>query len=200
MISNCTRCHLCNYRSHIVEGRGNPFSARILLLGEAPGLSEDVLGKAFIGESGKLLDDMLKQASINVDTCFFTNTVLCRPCNGRSDHVIRPPAKEEVLACLPNVTKIIESIKHIEIVVFVGRVAESFYRIRLQGFTSMYLTHPSHILKNGGKGSSSHAEALNALRKGLALMAGASAEPCLGTGQGVPGLLTRVSSKGCLTL
>jgi uracil-DNA glycosylase family 4 len=167
MMLNCQRCHLAQYRSHIVFGRGNLLSARILLIGEAPGLSEDVLGKAFIGESGKLLDEILLRSNIALEECFFTNTVLCRPCNFRGDRETRPPTKNEVFACLQNVMSLISGAKKIEYVVFVGRISESYYKNRLKSIVSKTIVHPSAMLKNGGKSSPLFLDAINGLKNAI---------------------------------
>jgi DNA polymerase len=164
-MENCNRCNLSKYRSHVVVGRGDFSSARVLLIGEAPGLSEDVLGTAFIGEAGKLLDEMLKDAGFDIKDCCFTNTILCRPCSSRNDIKNRPPAKEEVLKCMPNLLQIFSRLKNIELVIFVGRIAQMYFRNRFTDAKSIYLIHPSSILQNGGRGSSLHIDALNALRR-----------------------------------
>jgi uracil-DNA glycosylase family 4 len=166
-MNNCTRCHLSQYRSHVVTGRGDPKTARILLIGEAPGLSEDVLGKAFIGDSGKFLDEILQRAGVPLDMCFFTNTVLCRPCDGMGKDN-REPSKEEAFSCLPNVIKIIETAKRIEYVIFVGRIAETYYKSRFKNITSFYIMHPSAILQKGGKTSSLFIDVINILKNRLA--------------------------------
>jgi len=165
----CTSCQLAKYRSKIVIGRGDPLSAKYLFLGEAPGMSENVLGEAFIGESGKLLDIMITKAGILLLDCFFTNTVLCRPCDSR-DGKNREPKKEEVFACLQNVQKIINSMLHLEIVFFAGRVGERYYASRLKGTRSVYIAHPSSILKYGGKSSSIFIDTVNTIRRTVCSM------------------------------
>ena len=99
-ITKCQKCPLFKTRVQVVVGRG-PLTATTLVIGEAPGEAEDVLGQAFIGPSGKLLDDMLIKAKIN--NCFFTNTILCRPIDNRE------PLPAEIFLCLDNILKIINS-------------------------------------------------------------------------------------------
>src|ERR1043166_2173586 len=75
---NCQRCPRGKARSHIVIDRGNPGS-KILTVSERPGDNEDVLGQAFVGRSGELLDKIM--ASIGVDTkrdLLIINVVKCR--------------------------------------------------------------------------------------------------------------------------
>src|SRR5262245_65076942 len=64
--SDCPRCEaLCRSRTSIVVDRGNP-RARIMVIGEAPGETEDRQGKAFVGRAGRLFDEVM--ASIGLDT------------------------------------------------------------------------------------------------------------------------------------
>ena len=93
--SGCKRCALSSSRTHIVVDRGNP-AAKILVVGEAPGKTEDLQAKAFVGRAGKVLDDVM--ASVGLDTgrdMLICNVVKCRPPGNRR------PSKEEALACRP---------------------------------------------------------------------------------------------------
>ena len=73
----------------LVLGRGNT-SAEIIIIGEAPGASEDLIGKPFVGKSGKLLNKLLILSGINLEDIYFCNVIKCRPPNNRK------PTKEEV--------------------------------------------------------------------------------------------------------
>ena len=55
---SCRACGLADTRTNVVFGVGSP-AAEVLLVGEAPGASEDQQGEPFVGAAGKLLDDML---------------------------------------------------------------------------------------------------------------------------------------------
>ena len=91
----CQRCDLAHTRTQVVIGTG-PQPARLIIVGEAPGKSEDEGGAPFIGRSGKLLFDLLTQELDLVrDECFVTNVVKCRPPNNRT------PRRSEVVACAP---------------------------------------------------------------------------------------------------
>jgi len=57
-VLNCTRCDLWKTRKHVIFGEGNP-NADILIIGEAPGRDEDLIGRPFVGVSGQLLDKIL---------------------------------------------------------------------------------------------------------------------------------------------
>ena len=67
----------------LVIGRGSVF-ADLLIIGEAPGAQEELEGKPYVGKSGKLLDDLLKQAGIDFHKdVYFCNVIKCRPPNNR---------------------------------------------------------------------------------------------------------------------
>jgi len=73
----------------LVIGRGSVF-ADLLIIGEAPGVQEDLEGKPYVGKSGKLLNELLKQAGIDYQgDVYFCNVIKCRPPNNR-----KPTIKE----------------------------------------------------------------------------------------------------------
>ncbi len=73
----------------LVVGRGNIF-ANLLIIGEAPGLQEDLEGKPYVGKSGKLLNQLLSKAGIDFQKdVYFCNVIKCRPPNNR-----KPTTKE----------------------------------------------------------------------------------------------------------
>lgn len=88
----CTRCDLALSRRQVVPGAGSP-APRILLVGEAPGASEDRDGVPFVGASGKLLDSMLQAAGVPREEVFIANVVRCRPPENRN------PRAREIRAC-----------------------------------------------------------------------------------------------------
>lgn len=77
---------------NVVCGIG-PIPAKLMIVGEAPGQHEDEQDMPFVGRSGDLLNMMLKQAGLNRDEIFITNTVKCRPTIGRKN---RPPTDDEI--------------------------------------------------------------------------------------------------------
>ena len=91
-IRSCVQCPLHATRTKAVPGEGTP-SARVMLIGEAPGRDEDQRGQPFVGAAGRFLDEMLAGSGVNRDDLFITNTVKCRPENNR------PPRKREVDTC-----------------------------------------------------------------------------------------------------
>jgi uracil-DNA glycosylase len=88
----CTRCDLFLSRTQVVPGSGSR-RPDILLVGEAPGASEDRDGVPFVGRSGALLSAMLEEAGVRREEVFIANTVRCRPPGNRS------PRATEIRAC-----------------------------------------------------------------------------------------------------
>src|SRR5213078_1201098 len=72
----------CETCTHFVPGEGSA-EARIVIVGEAPGASEDKAGRPFVGRAGKLLDQLLAEAGIAREEAFITNVVKARPPGNR---------------------------------------------------------------------------------------------------------------------
>ena len=147
---NCKGCHLHQYRSKVVIGRGS-VPADILFIGEAPGLSEDSLGESFVGKTGELLNIMMNESLIiserkTMPTFYMTNCILCRPCDKMGGEN-RPPTKEEVLACRENVLEIIMEV-NASCNVLIGKTAEKYYGKLFPNYYT--LQHPSYLLHGGG--------------------------------------------------
>jgi len=145
---DCRRCGLSAYRKHIVRGRGT-IPADILMIGEAPGETEDLTGEAFAGLAGRLLDEMCKKSKLDRFTIYRTNCVLCRPCDGIQEPN-REPSPDEVLMCAPNVSGIIRDVRP-RAVVLLGDVAERYFRPVYRRAYKLY--HPSYLLRTGGHAS-----------------------------------------------
>jgi uracil-DNA glycosylase len=79
----------CMTCTNLVAGEGNP-KAAIVLVGEAPGASEDREGRPFVGSAGKLLDKLLAEAGLEREDVFITNVLKARPPGNRN------PRKAEV--------------------------------------------------------------------------------------------------------
>lgn len=88
----CERCRLGQSRQYAVPGSG-PATAKLVILGEAPGTTEDRLGQPFVGPAGKLLDSLLRDNGLERPRIFITNTVKCRPPRNR------PPRQDELDIC-----------------------------------------------------------------------------------------------------
>jgi uracil-DNA glycosylase len=91
-IGDCTRCKLCNHRTRIVFGEGNP-KAHLVFVGEGPGADEDATGRPFVGRAGKLLDKIIEAMEFKRSDVYICNVVKCRPPENRA------PEPDEVDAC-----------------------------------------------------------------------------------------------------
>ena len=89
----CQRCELRSGCSNPVPGFGS-VGAKYFIIGESPGFNEDQDGIPFCGASGRRLDTLLKLADIDINDCFLSNSVRCRPPKNRD------PRKKELQACL----------------------------------------------------------------------------------------------------
>lgn len=114
--SNCKKCGLHRGRRNIVIDRGTP-TAKIMVIGEAPGENEDSTGSAFVGRAGKLLDEILKAINLAAEKdVLIVNIVKCRPPGNRA------PLREEVSACMPYLQKQIKLVQP-HVIVLLGAVA-----------------------------------------------------------------------------
>jgi DNA polymerase len=120
-------------RKNAVPGVGNP-ETRIMLIGEAPGRSEDAKGEPFVGTAGKLLDTLLSQIGFSREQVFITNIVKCRPPGNRE------PKPLEIETCAPYLDRQILTIQP-EFIVTLGShsTAHIFSKATLP-FSSITLT------------------------------------------------------------
>jgi DNA polymerase len=72
----------CETAQRCVPGEGNP-QAAVMFVGEAPGATEDALGRPFVGRAGKLLDELLGEAGLVRADVWITNVVKARPPKNR---------------------------------------------------------------------------------------------------------------------
>jgi DNA polymerase len=172
---NCKRCDLKKQRNNVVLWRGNP-CAKIFLVGEAPGETEDLKGKPFVGKSGKVLNSMLKECGLNIKKDIFVSNVLgCRPPNNAK------PEPKQVRKCRPKLERLIEIVKPNMIVLLGGSAA-----LHLAGITtishwkgkpttievdnvvygSIVTYHPSYYLRRG-KNKKLRAEIISHLEKAV---------------------------------
>lgn len=119
-IRSCTRCGLCAGRKHAVPGVGDR-QARWLFIGEGPGRNEDLQGEPFVGPAGKLLDNMMRALGLaRGENTYIANIVKCRPVG--ADGRDRPPAADEVTACMPYLHRQIALIRP-DVIVALGKTA-----------------------------------------------------------------------------
>ncbi len=79
---DCRRCRLCEARSNIVFGVGDP-KAELVFVGEGPGADEDRVGEPFVGRAGQLLDKIIAAMGLSRDKVYICNVVKCRPPGNR---------------------------------------------------------------------------------------------------------------------
>jgi DNA polymerase len=91
--SVCTRCpQLAAARQSVVFGAGNA-DADLMFVGEAPGANEDRQGLPFVGQAGRLLDQLLTEIGLARADVFIANCLKCRPPGNRD------PLPQEIDAC-----------------------------------------------------------------------------------------------------
>jgi len=117
-VGDCSRCSLHKTRKNIVFGRGDSF-ADLMIVGEAPGESEDIKGIPFCGRSGDLLSKWLSFLGISEKNVYIANIVKCRPPKNRN------PKQSETLKCSPFLHLQIMAIKP-KVIVSLGRVSSCF--------------------------------------------------------------------------
>lgn len=100
----CTKCPLWKTRKNAVPGEGNP-ETQIMLIGEAPGYSEDVKGKPFVGAAGKFLETLLSEVGFSRNEVFIGNVLKCRPPKNRE------PMPNEIQTCTPYLDRQIKIIQ-----------------------------------------------------------------------------------------
>ena len=78
-IAACRKCDLCQGRTQVVPGQGNPVKPEVMFIGEAPGAEEDRQGLAFVGRAGQLLTQMIAAMGYTREEVFIANICQCRP-------------------------------------------------------------------------------------------------------------------------
>ena len=115
-VSGCVKCGLHKTRTQTVFGVGDE-KANWLLVGEAPGADEDRLGEPFVGQAGRLLDNMLAALSLSRGrNVYIANVIKCRPPGNRN------PEPDEVATCRPYLLRQIALIRP-KVIVAMGRFA-----------------------------------------------------------------------------
>lgn len=100
----CRKCSLSKTRNNPVPGEGD-LQSKIMFVGEAPGGQEDIEGRPFVGQAGKLLNELLEIIHLKREDVFITNVVKCRPPENRD------PLEDEKKLCLPYLRKQVSLIK-----------------------------------------------------------------------------------------
>ena len=161
-VTSCRACSLCETRTQTVFGVGN-IRADWMLIGEAPGAEEDARGEPFVGQAGRLLDNMLASIGMSRDgetpkSVYIANVLKCRPPGNRN------PQPEEVAKCEPFLLRQIELVSPALIVVMGRFAAQSLlgtdasianlrgksHRIHVAGrqIPVVVTYHPAYLLRN----------------------------------------------------
>ncbi|MCG1006846.1 uracil-DNA glycosylase [Halorubrum lacusprofundi] len=128
-VPSCERCPaLVESRSRIVDGVG-PTDADLLFVGEGPGAQEDEQGEPFVGRSGDVLDDALRDAGLVRADVRITNCVRCRPPDNRD------PTTEELANCRGHLDAEIDRLDP-ELIVTLGKVPSEHLLDRSVAITS----------------------------------------------------------------
>lgn len=114
-VAGCTQCPLHETRTQTVFGAG-AHSARLMIIGEAPGADEDRQGEPFVGRAGRLLNAMLGAVGLQRNFVYIANIVKCRPPKNRD------PRPEETARCGVYLKGQIDLVKP-TVILAVGRVA-----------------------------------------------------------------------------
>ena len=153
-VDACVACGLCRTRRKTVPGVGDAH-AEWLFVGEAPGAEEDAKGEPFVGQAGRLLDNMLAALGMKRgQNVYIANVLKCRPPGNRT------PEPGEVDACRPYLDRQIALIAP-KVIVALGKSAATTLldvdatiaslrgRVhRYQGLPLVVTYHPAYLLRN----------------------------------------------------
>lgn len=152
-VDACNACALCRTRHRSVPGVGDT-QAEWMFVGEAPGAEEDARGEPFVGQAGRLLDNMLAALQMTRQrNVYIANVLKCRPPNNRT------PEPAEAAACQPYLARQIALLRP-RIIVALGKSAASLLlrtdatigslrgRVHDYGGVPLIVTyHPAYLLR-----------------------------------------------------
>lgn len=159
----CRTCAIGSERRNNVYGEGDP-CARLLIVGEGPGDTEDLLGRPFVGRAGQLLEKMLAAIDLAREDVYICNTVKCRPTTpGPRGPKNRAPDPVEMANCRPYLDEQIDIIRPSAILALGAPAAKSFLGKDFQitksrgawydgphGIPLMATFHPAYVLRQTG--------------------------------------------------
>ncbi|MDR1661602.1 MAG: uracil-DNA glycosylase [Azoarcus sp.] len=153
-IRACRACALCQQREQAVPGVGDR-GARWMLVGEGPGAEEDRRGEPFVGQAGKLLDNMLAAIGLaRGQDVYIANAVKCRPPRNRT------PEAAEIAACLSFLDRQIALVQPCLLIALGRPAAQALLgreiaisaargkRFERDGITTLVTYHPAYLLRN----------------------------------------------------
>ncbi len=153
LVAPCTKCRLCESRTNTVPGEGAA-DARLVVVGEGPGRTEDATGRPFVGQAGELLTKILAAIGLQREQVFICNVVKCRPPENRV------PQYDEVSSCVPYLYRQIELIGPKVILAMGGTAAQTLLNTkqslgalrnkthRFRGTPLIVTYHPAALLRN----------------------------------------------------
>ena len=153
LVAACTKCRLCEHRTNTVPGEG-PADARLVVVGEGPGRTEDETGRPFVGQAGQLLTKILGAIELKREQVFICNVVKCRPPENRT------PQYDEVAACVPYLFRQIDLLKPKVILAMGNAAAQTLLNTkqslgalrnrvhRFRGIPVIVTYHPAALLRN----------------------------------------------------
>ncbi|HZL38493.1 MAG TPA: uracil-DNA glycosylase [Tepidisphaeraceae bacterium] len=162
-VRGCTKCNLCQTRSHTVFGEGD-VDAQLMFIGEGPGAVEDQTGRPFVGKAGELLTRIIGAMNLTRQQVYIANAVKCRAFFPGPSPKDRAPAPDEMMACHSYLERQVEIIRP-RVIVTLGLPAsqhvlqskQSMSRMRGQwhawrGIKVMPTWHPAYLLRREGEG------------------------------------------------
>lgn len=163
VVAACRKCAIGSERRNSVYGEGDPCAA-LMVVGEGPGETEDLLGRPFVGRAGQLLDKMLGAIGLAREDVFICNTVKCRPTlPGPRGPKNRAPDAVEMANCRPYLDEQIDIIRPAAILALGAPAAKSFLGADFQiskgrgqwyegpqGIPLMATFHPAYLLRQTG--------------------------------------------------
>jgi uracil-DNA glycosylase len=170
----CQACDLCAQRKKSVFGVGN-VQANWMVIGEAPGEEEDAQGEPFVGQSGQLLDNMLKAVGLSRKAqgdagVYIANAIKCRPPGNHN------PSAQELATCAPYLARQVALVQP-KIILLMGRFAvqsvlqttEPLGKLRgqvhtHQGVPVVVTYHPAYLLRNPADKAKAWADLVLALK------------------------------------
>jgi len=155
--AECPHCTVATAHTQIVFGEGDP-SAALMFVGEAPGETEDRLGRPFVGRAGQKLDEIIAAMGLARESVYIANVLKSRPPENRT------PLRHEVEACGPYLHEQIRIIRPKVIVTLGGPAAKLLLGVetgitRLRGVWAEFVDgdetvpvmptfHPAYLLRN----------------------------------------------------
>ena len=170
----CQACDLCAQRKKSVFGVGDQ-QAQWMVIGEAPGEQEDLQGEPFVGQSGQLLDNMLKAVGLSRQAqgeggVYIANAIKCRPPGNHN------PTPQELATCAPYLARQVALVQP-QIILLMGRFAvqsvlqttEPIGKLRGQvhtyrGMPVVVTYHPAYLLRNPADKAKAWADLVLALK------------------------------------